>query len=191
MIGEGPDEALLCVTDLYEFLNESDTIGNVGQWYFHNGSNVSLNMDNDIYMSLSSGLGVVGLHRKNDTLLPTGTFRCDILDSNENRQSIYVEVYYESISTTDSSLASDTDPISSDSDSSDPDSSHPYSSDAYSSLSGSELGNEATSSPTCCIPAGAGVSGAVIGGAGAGGLLLVLIVVAGIIILVTLSIKRY
>ena len=90
MIGEEPDAALLCLTDLYQFFNESEVIEeyDVGQWYFLNGSAVSLNPINDIYTSRD--LGIVRLHRKNNTSLRIGRFRCDILDSNKIRQRIYV-----------------------------------------------------------------------------------------------------
>lgn len=47
---------------------------------------------------MSSNQGVVRLHRKSNALMPTGTFRCEILDSNRTRQNIYVQVYYESMS---------------------------------------------------------------------------------------------
>ena len=161
MIGEESDEALLCLTDLYQFVIDREAIGNVGQWYFPNQSTVSHNMNNDIYMTLSRGLGVVRLHRKNNTLLPIGKFRCDILDSDKIRQCIYITVYDDSVSTTSSSLASFP--------GSDPDSSSPTS---------------------CCITSEAEVSVAVIGGAGVGGLLLVLIIVVVGIILVIHSIKR-
>ena len=178
MIGEEPNEALLCLTDLHQFINDSEAIRNVGQWYFLNGSsllNVSLNTTEGIYMT--SDLGVVRLHQKtisNNYLRPVGRFQCDILDSNKTRQHIYIRVYYESVSTTSTSLAS-----------------HPDTSFAGSSLPGSDPESEANSSPTtCCVSAEAEVSVAVIGGAGVGGLLLVLIIVAVGIILVILLIKR-
>ena len=100
-IGEGPNEALLCLTDFYHFFNDSDAIENIGRWYYLNGSAVTLDTNNDIYMSNDGG--VVRLHRKNNAVMPTGIFRCEILNSNKTRQSIYVEVYYESTSITGSS----------------------------------------------------------------------------------------
>lgn len=91
MIGEEPDAALLCLTDLYQFFNANEVIEDVGQWYFFNGSAVSLNPVHDIYMSRDSG--IVRLHRKNNTSLRIGRLRCDILDSDKNRQHIYVLTY--------------------------------------------------------------------------------------------------
>ena len=175
MIGEERAEALLCLTDFYQFFNESDNTRNIGRWYFFNESNelnVSTDM-NDIYMT--SDPGVVRLHRRNtgNNLPPIGEFWCEILDSNNISQHIYVTVYYnENIMSTTSFFQA-----------SDPDSSHPH----------TEPRNEDSSSPTtvsCCNTAEADseVSAAVIGGAGVGGLLLITITVG--VILVGFLIKR-
>ena len=87
-IGEGNDEALLCFTDLHQFLPDANE---VGQWYYPSGSAVEMNETiSNIYTSRSQG--VVHLHRKNGTNMPTGVFHCKILDSNSMNQSIYVEV---------------------------------------------------------------------------------------------------
>ena len=100
MIGEEYEETLLCLTDFYQFFNESEVIKDIGQWYFFNGSAVTLNTSNDIYMT--NDLGVARLHRRNKALIPTETFRCEIPDSNNITQSIYIRVYYESMLTTTS-----------------------------------------------------------------------------------------
>ena len=177
MIGEEHAETLLCLTDFYQFFNESDNTRNIGRWYFFNESNelnVSTDMNDDIYMT--SDPGVVRLHRKNtgNNLPPIGEFWCEILDSNNISQHIYVTVYYNEniMSTTGSSLASD------------PDSSHP----------GTEPRNEESSSLTpvsCCNTAetDSKVSAAVIGGAGVGGMLLIVTITVGVILVVFL-IKR-
>jgi hypothetical protein len=174
MIGEEPDEALLCVTDIYQFFNDSEIIRNVGRWYFLNGSSsstVSTNMSNAIYMT--SDLGVVRLHRKNtgNNSLPFERLRCEILDSSNISQCIYATVYYnESMSITSYSLASDSD----------------------SSHTGSAPTNEESqsSSPTTIIvEVDSKVSAGIIGGAGVGGLLLMVIITVGVI-LVILLIKR-
>ena len=101
MIRDEPEEALLCLTDIYQFFNDSNAHTAVGQWYFPDGTEVNTN--NDIYMSRSQG--VARLHRRNNALMPTGKYQCEILNSNKTRQSIYVEVYYESTSITGSSPA--------------------------------------------------------------------------------------
>ena len=90
MIGDGPDDVLLCLTDLYQFFNNA--FDNGGQWYLPNGSAVSLDLNSDIYMT--RGLGVARLHRKNNALMPIGRFQCEIFDSNKISQSIYVRVFH-------------------------------------------------------------------------------------------------
>ena len=189
MIGEERDEALLCLTDFYQFFNESDNTRNIGRWYFFNGSNklsVSTDMNNDIYMTSNLGVGVIRLHRKNTGInsLPTG-FWCQILDSNNISQRIYITVYYnENMSTTSFSLASD------------PDSSHtgtePRYEDSSSPIDSSSPTESSSPTPTsCCNTAEADskVSAAVIGGAGVGGMLLIVTITVGVILVVFL-IKR-
>lgn len=96
MIRQEPNDTLSCLTDFYRFYNDSDALGDVARWYLPNGSDITFDNNSDIYMS--SDQGVAYLHRKNNALMPTGTFRCEVFDSNKTRQSIYVKVYYESMS---------------------------------------------------------------------------------------------
>ena len=174
MIGEDHAEALLCLTDFYQFFNESDNTRNIGRWYFFNESNelnVSTDTNDNIYMT--SDPGAVRLHHKNtgNNLPPIGEFWCEILDSNNISQHIYVTVYYsENIMSTTSFFQA-----------SDPDSTHP----------GTEPRNEDSSSPTtvsCCNTAEADSKGsaAVIGGAGVGGMLLIVTITVGVILVVFL-----
>lgn len=96
-IGEGEAEALLCLTDLYQFTNtDSERVGN---WYFPNQSVVATT--GDIY--IKRGLGFVSLNRNNSVTMPTGLFRCEILDANRTKQNIYIEVNL-NVSTTEVNL---------------------------------------------------------------------------------------
>ena len=97
MIGDEDNETLLCFTDLYQFYNNSGDFRDAGKWYFPNGTLV--NTSGDIYVS--RGHGVVGLSRKNHTMMPTGRFHCEILDSNRTLQHLYIhlKVYDESVPT--------------------------------------------------------------------------------------------
>ena len=89
MIGEEAENALLCFTDIHQFYCDNyDTLEDVGQWYFPNGSAVEI--DGDMYMS--RGLDVVRLHRRNNTMMPTGVFVCEIRDASGTNQSIYIIV---------------------------------------------------------------------------------------------------
>ena len=185
MIGEEHDQALLCLTDFYQFFNESDNTRNIGRWYFFNESNelnVSTDINYTIYMS--SDPGVVRLHRKNtgNNSPPIGRLWCEILDSNNISQRIYVRVYYnENMSINSSSLASD------------PDSSHtgtePRYEDSSSPIDSSSPTESSSPMTSCCITAEADskVSAAVIGGAGAGGLLLIVTITVGVILVVLIK----
>lgn len=105
MIREEDDEALLCLTDLYQFCTECTQ--EVGQWYFPNGSAVqNVTLGNAIYMSRSRG--VVRLHHRNNGTvnIPNGLYNCTIEDSNGTTQSVYIFIHNESLPTT-SSMQSD------------------------------------------------------------------------------------
>ena len=86
-IGEGNNEALLCLTDFHNFNNDNDSL-EVGNWYFPNKSLVETS--GDIY--ISRGHGVVRLHRTKNVTTPTGMFRCEIPDANGTFQNIFVDI---------------------------------------------------------------------------------------------------
>lgn len=88
-IGEEYD-ALICLTNSTECCEEDS--GVIGEWYFPNSSQVPVN-DHGYGMYVSRGPSVVRLHRRNNTIIPTGVFHCEISDANEANQSIYVGVY--------------------------------------------------------------------------------------------------
>lgn len=89
MIGEKPDDALQCSTDLYQFLNDNQSLMDVGQWYFPNKSIIT-ETSGDIYIRREEG--VVGLYRRNDTLMPTGMFLCQIPDFTQTSQNLYINL---------------------------------------------------------------------------------------------------
>ena len=85
-VGEKSD-ALLCLTNSTKI--ESSMMG---EWYFPDSSRVPLNgLDSGIYST--RGPSAVSLNRKNDTMMPTGVYRCVVPDANESNQSIYIGVY--------------------------------------------------------------------------------------------------
>ena len=92
-IGEG-DQSLLCVTNEVNCCRGSDTGGNgVGEWYFPgDGSMVGTsNGGGSIYRN--RGPSVVRLNRRNNAMMPTGVFRCEVPDASGTNQNIYVGVY--------------------------------------------------------------------------------------------------
>ena len=85
-IGEG-DDALLCVTNLTTCCKFPRTNGN---WSFPNGTGVpSSGADWDFYRT--RGHTVVYLHRKRGGM--EGIYRCEIPDSTNIMQTIYIGVY--------------------------------------------------------------------------------------------------
>ena len=88
-IGDGYNEALLCVTDFHKFNNNNiNETFEYGNWYFPNKSLVETS--GDIY--ISRGRGVVRLHRAENVTTPSGVFCCEIPDANGTIQKIFVYV---------------------------------------------------------------------------------------------------
>ena len=90
-IGEG-SAALHCFTNKSDCCRRSE--GQVsGEWYFPgNGSTVGTSGGaGSIYRN--RGPSVVRLNRRNNAMMPSGVFRCEIPDANGTNQNIYVGVY--------------------------------------------------------------------------------------------------
>ena len=86
-IGE-EDNALLCMTDDPGCCNIENNKG--GEFYYPNNSAVSYSTTNSLYRN--RGPQVVRLNRRNDTLSPTGRYRCEIPDSTGEKQNIYINI---------------------------------------------------------------------------------------------------
>ena len=85
-IGEG-DDALFCLTNLTACCKSVD--GNVlGNWYFPNGTRVS-SVGWDFYRN--RGQMVVSMHRRRGGV--EGIYRCEIPDTMNVTQTIYIGVY--------------------------------------------------------------------------------------------------
>ena len=84
-IGEGTD-ALICLTNSTECCN-----GETGEWYFPNSSKVFRTRGSGMYKSREHS--VVRLHRRKNSMMPTGMFRCEIPDISNVSHSLYVGVY--------------------------------------------------------------------------------------------------
>ena len=90
-IGEG-SEALHCLTNKVDCCSGAEGPA-LGEWYFpSNGSAVgSSNGGGSIYRN--RGPSTVRLNRRNNAMMPTGVFRCEVLDANGTNQNVYVGVY--------------------------------------------------------------------------------------------------
>ena len=88
-IGEGDDDALLCITNQTACCRSQD--GTVlGNWFFPNGTRVpSAGMNWDI--SRSRGQMVVSMYRRRGGV--EGIYRCEIPDTLNVTQTIYIGVY--------------------------------------------------------------------------------------------------
>ena len=83
-IGEH-DDALLCMTDL----NKTNSSNAFGNWFFPNGTVIPSDNQSDIYRS--RGEMVVRMHRRRGG--EEGIYRCEIPDTTNVTQSIYIGVY--------------------------------------------------------------------------------------------------
>ena len=90
-IGEG-DSSLLCVTNR-DGCCSSQEGGAAGEWHFpNNGSTVGTNNGGGSFYR-NRGPSVVRLNRRHNAMSPTGVFRCEIPDTSNNNQTVYVGVY--------------------------------------------------------------------------------------------------
>ena len=93
------DSALKCVTDSDNCCNDS----HVGNWRDERGRAVQQGADEATCLYVTRGHGVVSLNRRSDCIPESsGLWRCDIPDSSEVMQSIYI---YISNDTTSGKLA--------------------------------------------------------------------------------------
>ena len=86
-IGEGNDDALLCVTN-YTACCKSQGLGN---WFFPNETRVPSDGRNKWDFYRNRGQMVVRLHRKRGGV--EGIYRCEILGAMNVNQIIYIGVY--------------------------------------------------------------------------------------------------
>ena len=89
-IGEG-DNALLCVTDKPDCCDIQDN--KIGEFYYPNNNSAVPNghsSNNSLYRN--RGPQVVRLNRRNNVFSPHGVYRCEIPDSTEEKQNIYINI---------------------------------------------------------------------------------------------------
>ena len=80
----GGGEALLCYTD------HTRCCSSTGRWFKLGGGDVGeQNNTGDYYVS--RGLGVIRLHRKNNTF-PVGVFCCEVPDSRSRSQTLCIDI---------------------------------------------------------------------------------------------------
>ena len=81
------DGALLCYTNSVDCCKNTQS-----EWYFPNGTTVGTSdAGSDLYRN--RGPSVVRLNRRNNAMMPTGVFHCEIPDASGTRQDIYVGIY--------------------------------------------------------------------------------------------------
>ena len=87
-IGE-VENALLCVTDKPDCCRSPY---GTAQREFYNPNNCAVPPGSTNSLYKNRGLQVVRLNRKNNFLSPTGVYRCEIPDSNEINQNLYINI---------------------------------------------------------------------------------------------------
>ena len=93
-IGEG-DDALLCMTMFNACGNASNTM--TGEWFFPNGTEVNSSTDVHQDFYITRGQTVVCLNRRSGG--EEGIYRCQIPDSLNVTQTIYIKLYTANTST--------------------------------------------------------------------------------------------
>ena len=91
-IGYGAN-ALYCITDRVNCCRQSDG-GASGEWY-KPGETTPVDgngLTSTQTLSKSRNSSVVALHRRKDNI-PTGLYRCELLNSGGENQSIYIGLY--------------------------------------------------------------------------------------------------
>ena len=93
-IGED-DASVLCMTNKSDCCRRGDggATRGVGEWYFPDGSVVGIEDEGrggSFYRDRS--LSVVRLHRRNNVLMPTGSFCCEVPDTNNVNQRLCIMV---------------------------------------------------------------------------------------------------
>ena len=83
--------ALLCLTDKQDCCTLKEVQGDlrIGEWYFPNG--MTVDSAGDVYRRRSHS--VVLLNRRNNAILPSGIYHCEISDKQERFQHIYIGIY--------------------------------------------------------------------------------------------------
>ena len=83
------DSALKCVTDSDNCCSDS----HVGNWRDERGRAVQQGADEATCLYVTGGQGVISLNRKSDCIPESsGLWRCDVPDSSEVMQSIYIYI---------------------------------------------------------------------------------------------------
>ena len=83
------DNALKCETSVSDCCTDSDD----GDWRDETGTVVHQGPDNSSCLYVTRGPGVISLNRNSDCIPDTsGLWRCDIAESNDQIQSIYIYI---------------------------------------------------------------------------------------------------
>ncbi len=91
------NEALQCVTNKIPCCRTTRT----GQWYYPNGTQVSVKGHSHFFYRDRGNNGTVNLNRFNENITsPTGQFCCVVPDSNDTNQALCVSIVLELTSST-------------------------------------------------------------------------------------------
>ena len=90
-IGEGNDAALLCHTDKTDCCNAHNR---AGEWYYPNGTTVGIRYTGEANLEFyrDRGTRVVRLNHRQGISTERGCFRCEIPDSRDILQNIYINI---------------------------------------------------------------------------------------------------
>ena len=89
VIGEGDDAALLCHTDKPDCCDKPNK---AGEWYYPNGTIVGIKAESQDEFYRNRGTQVVRLNHRNESFTERGLFQCEIPDSSNMTQTVYVHI---------------------------------------------------------------------------------------------------
>ena len=93
-IGEEDDTALLCITNLTACCQPAQANGSsLGNWYFPNGTRVPSEFVNETIWDFYRDRGLMVVRMKRRRGGEEGIYRCEIPDSMNVTQTIYIGVY--------------------------------------------------------------------------------------------------
>ena len=91
-IGEGNTAALLCHTNKTNCCTNEMGQTRAGEWYFPNGTSVGVEGASQDEFYRNRGTQVVRLNHRQGTPTERGRFRCEVPDSNNVMQTVYVNI---------------------------------------------------------------------------------------------------
>ena len=95
-IGE-EENILFCSTDREDCCTQFDEFGITGSWFLPDGSmiHVQSSINNTQSLHITLGIQTIGLNITNNPEMPTGIYRCEMMDRDNVTHYLYAGIYPE------------------------------------------------------------------------------------------------